>query len=75
MADFLRQHSFDVKSIGNAATSNYPFTIVVSRTTDMGVARQIAKALGTDKLILLRNGDDMYDVTVILGSDFGEMIE
>jgi len=74
-ADFLRDHSFDVKNIGNAPTWNYPFTMVVSRSADMTVAGQISEALRTDKLILLRNGGDMYDVTVILGPDFEERIQ
>jgi hypothetical protein len=75
VADFLRRRSFDVKNIGNADMWNYPFTMVVSRSLDMSIARQVSEALGTDKLILMRTDEDLYNVTVILGPDFGERIE
>jgi hypothetical protein len=77
VGDFLRAKGFDVKNKGNAPTSNYPFTLVVSRKKDMGVARQVAEALGaqTDKVILIRTGDETYDVTVFVGSDYSERIK
>lgn len=75
VADFLRKKRFDVKNIGNAETWNYPFTIVVSRKKDLSIAQNICEALDTDKLIMLRNNDETYDVTVFIGSDFGERIK
>jgi hypothetical protein len=74
-ADFLRRHGFDVKNIGNADTFNYPFTIVASRTRDTAVANEIARTLGSDKTIILRNGETLYDVTVYVGADFAERIQ
>jgi hypothetical protein len=74
MADFLRSKKFDVKNIGNAPLSNYPATLVVSRRKDSAVARQVAGALGAGPAILIRNGDEMYDVTVFVGTDFHERI-
>jgi hypothetical protein len=75
-ADYLRARSFDVKSIGNADTWNYPFTIIAARTEDMRIARQVAKALDTDKAIMLRTEDTgSYNVTVFVGEDFQERIE
>ena len=74
LADFLRVNGFDVKNKGNAPTSNYPFTVVVSRTKDMSIARQVAKSLSTERVILMRNNDETYDVTVFIGSDFQERI-
>ncbi|HEX7509901.1 MAG TPA: LytR C-terminal domain-containing protein, partial [Chitinivibrionales bacterium] len=53
-------------------TANYPSTLVVSRTKDMSVARQIAAALGTEKVVLMRTGDETYDVTVFIGPDYPE---
>jgi hypothetical protein len=75
--DFLRAKGFDVKNKGDAPTSNYPFTLVVSRKKDMAVAKQVAGALGaeSDKVILMRNGDETYDVTVFVGSDYPERIK
>ena len=74
VADFLRGRGFDVKNIGTASTSNYPFTLVVSRKKEMTIARQVAAALTTDRVVLMRNGDDIYDATVFIGSDFSERI-
>ncbi|MFP4415724.1 MAG: LytR C-terminal domain-containing protein [Fibrobacterota bacterium] len=73
-ADFLRENNFDVKDIGNADTWNYPHTIVASRTKDMTVANKVADALDTDKVILLRDENGLYDVTIFLGADFGDII-
>jgi len=72
--DFLRKKGFDVKKTGDAPSWNYPFTIVVSRTPDMSIAEKICAVLHTDKLILLRTGDDLYDVSVYIGTDYGELI-
>jgi hypothetical protein len=73
-ADILRARGFDVKNdgIGNATSFNYPFTIVVARTRDMDIARQVGKSLNVapDRIMLIRNGDNRFDITVILGTDF-----
>jgi len=75
VADYLRSTNFDIKSVGNAQTWNYPFTMVISRTLDTTVASQVASSLNTDKMIVIRNNDMMHDVTVIIGPDFGERIQ
>jgi hypothetical protein len=75
MADFLRRHNFDVKNIGNAPTSNYSQTLIVSRQADMRSARLIGVCLKSDHIVLLRTGDDSYDVTVFVGADFMERIQ
>jgi hypothetical protein len=75
VADFLRSKGFDVKDIGNASTWNHQSTIVISRTTDMNLANGIEKLLKTGKVVLIRNGDSMYDVTVVAGPDFEERIK
>jgi hypothetical protein len=75
VAAYLRSTNFDIKSVGNAQTWNYPFTMVISRTLDTTVASQVASSLNTDKMIVIRNNDKMHDVTVIIGPDFGERIQ
>lgn len=75
VADYLRSANFDIKSIGNAETWNYPFTMVISRTLDTTVASQVAFSLKTNKMIIIRNNDQLHDVTVIIGPDFGERIQ
>jgi len=74
MTDFLRAKKFDVTNKGNAASWNYPFTLVISHTKNMTIARQIAKALNTDHCVLIRKDDRTCDVTVIIGPDYGERI-
>jgi len=75
VADFLRSKGFDVKYIGNASSWNHQSTMVISRSADMGLANGIEKLLKTGKVVLIRNGDSMYDVTVVAGPDFEERIK
>lgn len=75
VADYLRDKQFDVKNIDNADSWNYPQTLVVSRTQDMTTAKQVCEVLNTKNLILLRNDNDLYNVSIFVGSDFGELVE
>ncbi|MCL2690490.1 MAG: LytR C-terminal domain-containing protein [Chitinispirillia bacterium] len=70
MAAFLRDKNFDVKKVENAQSWNYPATMVVSRTENMALARELGKILKTDKVVLVRNGEQLYDVTIVTGPDF-----
>jgi hypothetical protein len=78
-ADFLRLRGFDVKNdgIGNAPAFNYDKTLVVARTKDMAIPNQIAKALGLspDRVIMVRDGEQQFDVSVYIGSDYQEYIK
>lgn len=74
VADYLRDQGFDVKDVDNAPSWNYPHTIVVSRTVDMRNAEKVAKALSTERAILLRTEESLYDVVVYVGADFKERI-
>jgi len=75
VADFLRDKGFDVKNIENASSWNYPYTIIVSRTKDITTAKQVSTALNTDKLICIRTGEELYNVIIFVGTDFGELIQ
>lgn len=74
LAGYLRDRSFDVKNTDNADSWNYTETIVISRTGEMDVAEQVADALGIKDVVLLKNGQDLYNVTVIAGSNFSTLI-
>ena len=74
VAEFLRQRKFDVKNIGNAPMSNYQTTLIASRTRDMTIARQVAQALSSDAVLLMRTQDTVYNVTVYVGADFKEHV-
>jgi hypothetical protein len=74
MFDFLRDKKFDVKGRPeNAALRNYPSTMIISRTPDMTIAREVDRHLKTGKVVLIRNNDPWHDVTVIVGWDFEEI--
>jgi hypothetical protein len=75
VADYLRSNNFDVKYVGNADTWNYPFTMVITRGKDDSIANQVAKILKTDKLVKIRDNDNSFDVTVVIGPDYGEKIQ
>ncbi len=70
IADYLRKKEFDVKETENAKDWNYKETIVASRIRDMSTANSIATALHTNNVIMLRNTDGFYDVTVFVGEDY-----
>ncbi len=75
LADFLRLKRFDVKDIGNATAWNYPHTMIISRTKDMSLAEELEKLLKTNKMVLIRTDEQLYDVTIVVGPDFEEKIE
>jgi hypothetical protein len=75
VTDFLRSKDFDVKETKSAPSFNYETTMVISRTADMGLAKGIGKLLKTDKVILMRVENPLYDVTVIVGPDYEEKIK
>ncbi len=74
VAEYLREKGFDVKDVDNAPSWNYPHTLVVSRTVDMRNAERVAQTLSTDRAILLRTEESLYDVVVYVGADFRERI-
>jgi hypothetical protein len=75
IADHLRRSHFDVKNIGNAENWNFPQTLVISRVNDTTIAAQVAEALKTDNMVLIRTQENLYDVTVIVGPDYRERIQ
>lgn len=75
VADFLRSNNFDVKFVGNADTWNYPYTMVISRSKNDSIANQVASTLKTNKVLKIRNNDISFDVTVVIGPDYGEKIK
>jgi hypothetical protein len=66
----LRDHGFDVVSIGNADSRQYPQTLVLLRRGNLGVARQVAGILGKGEVVQQLDPTLLVDVTVVLGRDF-----
>lgn len=75
LADYLRRKQFDVKNIDNAANWNFEETLVISRIQDTSIANKVAKALSTDKMVIIRNRETSYDVTVIAGKNYRELVK
>ena len=64
---------FDIIEFGNAGSWNYAHTLVIARTTNEPVARDLAKVLETDNLIHLSDPLALVDATVIIGKDYEEL--
>ncbi|HEX6751616.1 MAG TPA: LytR C-terminal domain-containing protein [Longimicrobium sp.] len=69
--DVLRDHGFDVVETGNAPRGTSPeSSVVVDRVGRIEVARQVADALGIQRVESNRDTNLILDVTVILGRDW-----
>jgi hypothetical protein len=66
----LRARGLDVVAVGNADAATYEETIVLLRRGRLGVARQVAAALGTGQVLEQLDPSLLVDVTVILGRDY-----
>jgi hypothetical protein len=73
--NFLTDRGFDIIEFGNASSWNYPHTLVVARTYNEPVARDLAKVMGTDNLVHLFDPLAMVDATVFVGKDYEELIK
>jgi hypothetical protein len=73
--DYLTEKGFDIIEFGNAGSWNYAHTIVVARTANEPVARDLAKVLNTENLIHLFDPLALVDATVFIGKDYEELIK
>ena len=73
VSKLLRDNQFDVKNSANARSWNYVNSIVIARDTNMLIAQEVARLLQCDEPILLRNEQEAYDVTVIIGHNYKEI--
>lgn len=71
--NYLTERGFDIIEFGNAGTWNYAHTLVIARTGNEPVARDLAKVLETDNLIHLSDPLALVDATVIIGKDYEEL--
>ena len=72
---YLTDEGFDIIEFGNAPSWNYSRTIVVARTANEPIARDLARVLHTDNLIHLFDPMAMVDATVFIGRDYEEIIK
>jgi hypothetical protein len=73
--NYLTDRGFDIIEFGNAASWNYAHTLVVARTANEPVARDLAKVLNTDNLVHLFDPLALVDATVFIGKDYEELIK
>ncbi len=69
---YLRAIGFDVMTVDNAESFNYPETLVIDRVGNPEYARRVAEALGTRNQIqqIIPDPFRIEQVTVIVGRDY-----
>jgi hypothetical protein len=72
--DYLVGRGFDVIETGNARDWNHEYTLVLARTRFDTIARAVAEALGTDRVVHLQNSASLVEATVIIGKDYKELM-
>jgi len=73
--NFLADYGFDIIEFGNAREWNYERTVVISRSASSDrIARDLAKVLGTDRVIHLQHPASLVEATVIIGKDYKELM-
>lgn len=72
--DFLTGYGFDVIEFGNAREWNYEHTLVVARADSDRIARDMARVLGTPRVLHLRSPESLVEATVIIGKDYEELM-
>lgn len=75
VSDFLRKKGYDVVEYGNNDKWYYKHTIIASRCRDMTIAGQVADALHTPRVLLLREEGTLLDATVFVGKDYKELLK
>ncbi len=73
--DHLATCGFDVIETGNARDWNHEHTLVVARSASDAIARDVARALGTDRVVHLQNPALLVEATVIIGKDYKELMK
>lgn len=72
--NYLTSRGFDVIEFGNARSWNYEHTMVIARTESDIIARDLAKVLGTDRVVHLLHPASLVEATVIVGKDYKELM-
>ena len=73
--EHLRDRGFDVVAFGNAGDFEQSTTVVIARTADVDAARRVARALGTDSVVVEPDPQLFVDATVRLGTDWPPAVD
>jgi hypothetical protein len=71
---YLTEQGFDVIESGNARNWNYEHTLVLARTPSDTIARDLARVIGTDRVVHLQHPASLVEATVIIGKDYKELM-
>lgn len=71
---YLTEQGFDVIESGNARSWNYEHTLVLARTASDTIARNLARVLGTKRIVHLQHPASLVEATVIIGKDYKELM-
>ncbi len=74
VSNYLRNNGFDVVEVGNNDEWYFKNTIVASRNKNMKIAKDVAFALNTKNVLLLRKKGIVLDATVFVGKDYKKLI-
>ena len=66
----LREAGYDVVDVGNAASFDFPESMVIDRVGAPDSAREIAGVLGVENVIVQRIEGLPFEATVIIGVDY-----
>ncbi len=72
--DFLTGLGFDVIEFGNARNWNYEHTLVIARAPSDCIARDMARVLGTPRVLHLQHPESLVEATVVIGKDYEELM-
>lgn len=75
VAEHLRARGFDVVYFGNAAHFEHGITRVLDRSGRAGAVHRVVRALRLDSAVVQLQPELYLDATVILGSDWREVVK
>lgn len=74
MRNRLSDLGFDVVEFGNAEEWTYAQSMVVARTENILIARDLAKILGIGEFVQLIDSSRMVEATLYVGEDFHSLL-
>ncbi len=74
-SEYLREHNFDVVTLGNYRSYDINNSFVIDRTGNTANAEKVADALGIDRKYIVQQISDEYflDVSLVIGRDYNNL--
>ena len=76
LTTFLRKRGFDVVDTRNYKSFDVQHTLVIDRTGNLSLARQVASAVGVSSRNVIQeiNPDYFVDVSIVIGMDYSRLV-